>query len=393
MSTILKALRRLEEENNAQSQRPLREQVTRGPSSTESRRGSWALWVALLGLGVAAGAGALTFWYLGRAPEPTQPTRLAATGSSELREEPSAVAKPPRKPRAAKPGRRRSSPSPAAETPSAASEPELPAAALASNVEVLKRPPAQPRIAAPEPDEPPASTRARSAQPPRMDPAEIPGRHKHPDMRTGSALAPSIPAQGEPDEPPGGAAVADGPATPQVATSTPAQEARSRAPVPPETEPRAAQPSEVASDPVVVAVAPRPERVAERAAPEPETASAVAPAPDVEKRAAAPKPKPTAEESSKKPAESGPAPPREREPAEAASSEIARAEIPDLRVERTVWHPIAERRVALIELEPSAERREIREGDAVGPLVVSKIEPSGVIFVHDGVELRRRIGE
>ena len=37
MSTILKALRRLEEENSAQSQRPLREEVTRSPSSAKSR--------------------------------------------------------------------------------------------------------------------------------------------------------------------------------------------------------------------------------------------------------------------------------------------------------------------------------------------------------------------
>jgi hypothetical protein len=58
-----------------------------------------------------------------------------------------------------------------------------------------------------------------------------------------------------------------------------------------------------------------------------------------------------------------------------------------------VWHPIAERRVALIEFDQTAERREVREGDAVGPLVVSAIEPSGVVFVHEGVEVRRRIGE
>ena len=76
-----------------------------------------------------------------------------------------------------------------------------------------------------------------------------------------------------------------------------------------------------------------------------------------------------------------------------AASEIARAEVPGLRVERTVWHPIAERRVATIEFGQDAERREIHEGDAVGPLVVSEIEPSGVVFVHEGVEVRRRIGE
>jgi hypothetical protein len=383
MSTILKALRRLEEENSAQSQRPLREEVTRGPSPAKSRRGSWPLWVALLGLGVAAGAGAFTFWYLGRAPESAQPAQLAAAGSTEPREESAAAAKRPSKPRGAKPGRRRSSPYPAA-APSAASEPELPAAALASNVEVMKRPAAQPRIAAGEPTEPPASTSARSGQPRRMDPAEIPGRHKYPDMRVRSASASSIAVQGESTEPSGGAAAVDPPATSQVASATPVREARRRVPVAPE--PRAEPPREVASDPAVVAVALQPERVAERAAPEPAAASAVAPARDAERRAAAPKPepKPTAEESSKKPAKSSAAP---------RSSEIARAEIPDLRVERTVWHPIAERRVALIEFERSAERREIREGDAVGPLIVSKIEPSGVVFVHDGVEVRRRIGE
>jgi hypothetical protein len=36
---------------------------------------------------------------------------------------------------------------------------------------------------------------------------------------------------------------------------------------------------------------------------------------------------------------------------------------------------------------------EIQEGDAVGPLVVSKIEPSGVVFEHEGIEIRRRVGE
>ena len=316
MSTILKALRRLEEESSAQSQRPLREEVTRSPSSAKSRSGGWPLLVALLGLGVAAGAGVFVFWYLGGAPEPAQPTELAAAGSTEPRAEPSAAALRPRKPRGAEPARRRSSPSPAA-VPSAVSEHELPAAALASKVEVMRRPPAQPRIAAPEPAEPQASEPARTA------------------------LAPSIAAQREAPEPSGGApapAGADASATSLVATATPVQEVRRRAPEPPE--PRAEQPREAASEPVVVAVAPR-----------------------------------------------------EREPAEAASSEILRAEIPGLRVERTVWHPIAERRVALIEFERSAERREIREGDAVGPLVVSKIEPSGVVFVHEGVEVRRRIGE
>jgi hypothetical protein len=36
--------------------------------------------------------------------------------------------------------------------------------------------------------------------------------------------------------------------------------------------------------------------------------------------------------------------------------------------------------------------RELHEGDAIGPLVVSEIGPSGVVFLLDGVELRRRVG-
>jgi hypothetical protein len=373
MSTILKALRRLEEENRAQSQRPLREEVTRSSSSVKSRRRGWPLLVAMLGLGVAAGAGAFVFWYLGGAPGPAQPTQLAAAGSSEPDAESSAAAPRSRKPRGARSARRRPSPLPAA-PPSAASERELPAAALASKVEVMKRPPAQPRIAAgPQASEPVRSTRPRP-----MDPAEMPGRHEQPGSRARSASAPSIAAQREAPGPSGGALApvgADASAPSPLATATPEQ------------------PREVDSEPVVVAVARRPEPGAERAAPEPQAESGLTPARDAERRAAAPKPTYTeaaAEASSGKPVKSAAVAPREREP---ASSEIARAEIPGLRVERTVWHPIAERRVALVEFERNAERREIREGDLVGPLVVSKIEPSGVVFVHEGIEVHRRIGE
>jgi hypothetical protein len=66
--------------------------------------------------------------------------------------------------------------------------------------------------------------------------------------------------------------------------------------------------------------------------------------------------------------------------------------VPTVYVERTIWHPMAERRVAVVALEGNDQTLELHEGDAVGPLVVGKIEPSGVFFVHDGVELRRRVG-
>jgi hypothetical protein len=66
---------------------------------------------------------------------------------------------------------------------------------------------------------------------------------------------------------------------------------------------------------------------------------------------------------------------------------------PGVHVERTVWHPVSDRRVAVVALDGASGPREIREGDAVGSLVVSEIEPSGVVFLHQGVELRRRVGD
>jgi hypothetical protein len=71
---------------------------------------------------------------------------------------------------------------------------------------------------------------------------------------------------------------------------------------------------------------------------------------------------------------------------------LRRAPVPDVFVARTVWHPVAERRVAEVEVRGRPEPLRLHEGDAVGPLVVGRIEPSGVVFLHEQVELRRRVG-
>ena len=71
----------------------------------------------------------------------------------------------------------------------------------------------------------------------------------------------------------------------------------------------------------------------------------------------------------------------------------AAALIPALRVESTEWHPSAQRRVAVIALEGADAPLRLQEGDVVGALVVGTIQPSGVIFYHEGIELRRRVGE
>jgi hypothetical protein len=63
---------------------------------------------------------------------------------------------------------------------------------------------------------------------------------------------------------------------------------------------------------------------------------------------------------------------------------------PAIRVERTTWHPIAERRVAVLDV-PGEGSQSVHEGDPVAGTVVKRIEPSGVVFEHDGREVRRKI--
>ena len=71
---------------------------------------------------------------------------------------------------------------------------------------------------------------------------------------------------------------------------------------------------------------------------------------------------------------------------------IARAPMPEPSVLRTTWHPDPARRAAEVKLADSEESIRLREGDALGPLIVVAIEPLGVVFSHEGVELRRPVG-
>ncbi len=79
-------------------------------------------------------------------------------------------------------------------------------------------------------------------------------------------------------------------------------------------------------------------------------------------------------------------------PAHLAARKLARVPIPAVFVARTIWHPRSDRRVAEVNVEGRAVPLLLREGDAVGPLVVSQIDPSGVVFLHDQIEVRRRVG-
>jgi hypothetical protein len=104
----------------------------------------------------------------------------------------------------------------------------------------------------------------------------------------------------------------------------------------------------------------------------------VPPAP-VEVAAVAPEPAATAA--------SAPPAIRERE-----QEVVQRAELPTLGVDKTIWHPDAARRVAVVKLIDDEEVLRLQEGDAVGPLVVETIKPGSVVFNHDGVEIVYKVG-
>jgi hypothetical protein len=96
------------------------------------------------------------------------------------------------------------------------------------------------------------------------------------------------------------------------------------------------------------------------------------------------------------PKRADPAEPREVLKALPAPEEpppVRKAAVPQVFVERTVWHPLADRRVAMVSLGKEAEAVELREGDALGPYVVGEIEPTGVFFYQGDEELRRRVGD
>ena len=63
---------------------------------------------------------------------------------------------------------------------------------------------------------------------------------------------------------------------------------------------------------------------------------------------------------------------------------------PEIRIARTRWHPVPERRSADIEVEGAPH--EVKEGDSIDALRVSEIRPSGVVFVHAGIRLERMMG-
>jgi hypothetical protein len=265
VSTILKALRRLEEEKTAPvGRRPLREEVAHTAEAPRPPRGAWALALGALAGGVAVGFALLMVWPRDLAREPSQqPVTRAPARAPEAA---------PAEPEVAPHG--------------------LSAAALASPVEVVARPQPKPLVV----DEavPVASTE--------------PGLSAE---RGGFAARVSTPAVASP---------------PPAAAAEPARGAPSTSPALPSTSPEDAAW-------------------------------------------------------------------RESEANAGRAAESAPAMAAGVRVEQTFWHPRPDRRVAVLALPGREQPLRVREGDAVGALVVSEIEPSGVVFTQQGQRVRRALGE
>jgi hypothetical protein len=322
LSTILKALRRLEEERTAKAERALREQVV---SASPRGTGNWRRLV-LGGLGVVAGVALLSFavhhWL----------ARPAAQSA------------------------------PLAGAPAALSRPALPpAAGLAGNpLAAASRPPPQ----APPATSPPASPgvtlvpggetgfQVAKQGAPRPTPAEV--------RAAAEALAP------RPD-----VAVVQRPAPSQdLVRPTPEANEPARAP-------EAAPPGTAPPSPRMAPVA-----AAAETSPAEDAATSSVPIRLREVDPSIHSPYGIHEDT----------PSKQPSPHPKAAHPHATPQAGEVVVTRTVWHPSAERRVALVRGAGDSQEHEVHEGESVGSLEVLRIEPSDVVFLRDGVEIRQRVG-
>jgi hypothetical protein len=147
--------------------------------------------------------------------------------------------------------------------------------------------------------------------------------------------------------------------------------------------PAVAAPAELPSEPSArPGSRPPPEREAEIAAERPVAPAGQPRISPPSRTVAEPPPPPPIEKPSPRPAA----------PKAPAPALVATVRPPKVTVEKTIWHPVPERRLARIEVEGRKGALELHEGDAVGTLVVAEIQPSGVVFLHGGERFHRRVG-
>ena len=361
MSTILKALRRLEEERTAKAERALREQVV--SATPRAPRNGRRLLLRTLGAlaGLALLVSGVHHWLARPALAPASPPSAAVlphpqglpaggAAANPLAQAPRPLGGPPGAPPLGSPpnplsggeagplqgAARATPPDVRAAAPPGAPRPDLPAGGppLGTPASPLGSGEAGPIPGAARPA--PADVRAAAA-------ALAP----RPDVAVVSRPPPPPASPTLPDEPPGAQARAPEPAPGTV-------------PPFPRSAPSAAAP-ESSSDAEDASTSSVPIRLREV---DPSLHS-----PYGIHEEAAPKKTSSA-------AKAG--------PASSTSQEVV--------VTRTIWHPSADRRVALVRGAGDAQEREVHEGDSVGSLQVLRIEPSDVVFLRDGVEIQKRVG-
>jgi hypothetical protein len=340
LSTILKALRRLEEEKAANEEpRPLREQIARAPDGFRARRTGWAAAGIALLFGTIAGGG-LIWGFFGREGAPA-PVQVAATAPAPPAPAAAAQIAPPAAP---------SQPS---------VQPGPPEHAFASDVEIVDRPEAMPRLSDAEPVQP--------------GPMQTPLGTQRP-VESSSAVARARQA-----------ALAEHQAAERARRGLPAEPVPAAPPHPSEPVPvQPATPPPVAQGPEVVRPVPEPPApVVQAPAPVAPAPAPPAPAPKVAEVKPVPKPAPRP---APKPA-APPAEPKEAAPFAPSVPEIA------VSVEKTQWHPLADRRIAWVRVPGGTDSQRVVEGDVVEGFLVSAIEPSGVVFERDGTKIRRGLGK
>jgi len=252
------------------------------------------------------------------------------------------------------------------------SEPESPTSSVAStDVAARENPPPRPvppvpiAAAAPIPATPPEDTREKVASAAvTPTPAVLAAQSPAPPTKTPSnAITPT--------DAPGGreeiAAARRAQVREERAAAARLKEAQS--PLPDPTPARIAEPS------------PKPQ-------PQPTIAKAVVEVPKTPVSTAAPitkSPAPSPEPLAKTPAPIA--------PETASVKEHTSRGLPDVTVVHTAWHPRPDRRSAKIRLLKTNETLSLKEGDAVGGLVIREISPSAVLFLSGEIEVRLRVGQ
>ena len=342
MSTILKALRRLEEDERRKSE--TQNWVSDAPVSDSPRRrfsgsAAWLLGVLAVLIGAGIGVG-LRGWWVEETPAPLSPLVESRVVLPPVEEEPTPPQAEPRvasKPVQAQPGDANSIPHVVSRAPGQVPVARRPiqAATVEGSPSVAKEPSETARSARRVPD--PSAAKSASVQA-AAEPSKTP-----------VATGPSRPVETLPL-----AVTSAPPAAPSVRQAEP-QSARSTAP----PAPPVPQQSKLASVPTRAAV------MAEKT---PDTPSPVAMA---------------------KPA---PAPAKASPPSASAS---AAAILPDslkVAVITTTWHPDRQKRSTVLSRDGSPSDRSFAEGDFWMKWKVVEIKLSGVSFERDGVRVERKVG-